>query len=464
MSKTKHISLLLLAAVAVTLVFSCKKKADMPPVTPYDVANTMTIQQLRAFFLSQGCNTYKFTKDVSLYAYVTMDASSGNIYKQVYLRDATGSISMKQLTSGGLFEGDYLRINLNGAYLDKASSGSYLQIDSVDVNSAAFSKVIKLDVQKHQTPVTVTIPQLLSSVTSNTCSMGQSIYDGQLIQLNDVEFIPVDTGLYYNNNITTHMPVSTTYTITDCGGLNSIAVYTSSYATEFFNKKVPSGSGSLIAVASFYNNVMQLTLRSIDEVNFNNPRCGVDTLTQTFFNCTSGPNLNTLLPGWYNVPQVGYLAWTGIPSTTPGYPGASNFGSSTTRNVMWLITPPIKSSATKNLAFQTGTSFGTPTHPQQLSVLLSTDYNGSNLGGTYPSSNPAHWYDITSSFPNIENGSIPGYFFTNASTSPVVLSSIPALSFLSGYTGTYYIGFRYTGQIGTDSTQTFAIKNVVIKN
>ena len=95
MNKTKHISFLLIASLVVTLFFSCKKKPDMPPVTPYSDANVMTIKQLRDLFLSKACNNYKFTRDVSLYAYVTMDASSGNIYKQVYLRDATGCISME---------------------------------------------------------------------------------------------------------------------------------------------------------------------------------------------------------------------------------------------------------------------------------------------------------------------------------------------------------------------------------
>lgn len=458
MKNTKYTSALLSLLVCLSVFTACKKKADMPPVNP--VGDVMTIQQLRDLFLSNGCNTYKFTKDVSLYAYVTMDATSGNIYKMVYLRDSLGGcISMKQLSAGGLFEGDYLRINLNGAYLDKASSGSFLQIDSVDVNSPQ-NKVIKLAVGKNQSPVAVTIPQLLNSVTTNSCAMAQSIYDGQLIQLNNVEFAVGDTGKYYNN-LPSGAPASVTHVITDCGAMNSINAYTSSYATEFLMKKTPGGSGSLVAIASFYSGVMQLTLHSIPEITMSQPRCGVDTLTQSFGACISGSNFSTAIPGWYNLPQVGYLTWQGgPPASPPGYPTASNFGSSTTRNVMWLISPPINSSSTKNVNFQTGTNYGTTTHPKQLSVLVSTDFNGNNLTGT----NAATWYDITTSFPNIQNGSMASYFFTDASTAPVTLSQIPALSFLSSYTGTFYLGFRYTAHLSTDSTQTFAIKNLTIKN
>jgi len=463
MNKTKYISFLIALVLGITLFFSCKKKPDMPPVTPYDIGNTITIQQLRDLFLSKGCNNYKFTKDVSLYATITMDASSGNIYKMVYLRDNTGTISMKQLSAGGLFVGDSIRINLRNAYLDKASSGSFLQIDSVDVNSP-YSKVVKLAVQKNPAPVVVTIPQLLNSVTSNTCSMAQSIYDGQLIQLNDVMFAVNDTGLYYNNS-NTHAPISTSYTLTDCGAQNSIGFYTSSFATDFYNTKVPSGSGSVIAVASFYSGVLQLSLRSISEANLNQPRCGVDTMTQNFVNCINSANFATAIPGWYNQSQLGYLYWVGTGGTPPGYPSATNFGGQT-RNVMWLITPAIQNSATKNLSFKTAYSYPSASHPMQLSVLISTDYNGTNLGGTVPSSNPAHWYDITSAFPLIQNGSAGVQnWFTAASSAPVILSQISTVSaLLSSYSGTFYIGFRYTGHAGTDSTQTMSINNVIIKN
>jgi hypothetical protein len=91
-----------------------------------------------------------------------------------------------------------------------------------------------------------------------------------------------------------------------------------------------------------------------------------------------------------------------------------------------------------------------------LSVLISTDFNGINTPGT---SGTAHWMDITSSFPNIpvSNGS-SSFVFANASASPVMLTP-----YLSGYTGTFYIGFRYTGNL-TDSIATYGIKDVTIKN
>jgi hypothetical protein len=470
MTKTKHIAFLLSFAMGITLFFACKKTPDMPPVTPFNIGNTITISQLRTLFCTNGVqnnNRIKFTKDISLYATVIMDATSGNIYKQVYLRDHTGSISMKQLSAGALFQGDSLRINLNGAALDLASSGSYLQIDSVDVSTSSTNKVIKLAVGKQPAPIPVTILELNKSLTTNSCAMNQSIYDGQLVQLNDVQFSIADTGLYF---IPHNMagPVSTNYSLTDCGAQNNITVYTSSYAYQTFTGKVPGKSGSLIAIASIYNSStgvpsMQLTLRANSEVNLSQPLCGVDTLTENFVNCYNNANFSTVLPTWYNITQLGYTVWVGtqIPngSTFVNFPSATTFKSGNPRNVMWLISPAIQAGATKNLNFQWATDFWVA---NQLDVLVSTDFNGINLGTVNaPVAKPAHWTKITPSFTNMFNTtSAPGtYVFAPASPTPVSLSQFLP----SGYTGTFYIGFRYTGN-QTDSTSTFAIDNVVIKD
>jgi hypothetical protein len=138
---------------------------------------------------------------------------------------------------------------------------------------------------------------------------------------------------------------------------------------------------------------------------------------------------------------------------------------------MWLISPPIQSSPTKNLMFRTATGlYPASGQPVQISVLLSTDYkalanyqnNGYNTNLTTDQSvpaNPSHWVDITSQFTTIQVGSSGTYIFSNANPSPVMLSQfLPA-----NYTGTFNIAFRYTGN-QVDSTTTYAIDNVIIKN
>jgi hypothetical protein len=137
---------------------------------------------------------------------------------------------------------------------------------------------------------------------------------------------------------------------------------------------------------------------------------------------------------------------------------------------MWMITPPIQNNSTKKLSFYMSMANQSIGAPNQLSVLISKDYQidstsgKPNLGGntsTTSSLPNATWYDITSSF-TMKTGTTP------ASTGTVTLSNTTntaANNMLNGYTGTFYIAFRYRGNTSvSDSTQTVNINNVSIQH
>jgi hypothetical protein len=267
-------------------------------------------------------------------------------------------------------------------------------------------------------------------------------------------YIPLNTGATYVN-----------HNLYDCGSINTMVFSLFKGTTDFLGQKVPATkSGSIVAAVTFYNGALQLTPRSFNDVIMDQSRCGVDTLTQSFagwINGVTSSNYSSVTPGWFDQAQVGSLYWVGPYNVAapPGFASGTNYGApANARNVMWLISPAIQNGSTKNLSFQTSFSSPSATHPNQLSVLISTDYNGSNLSGTHA----AHWTDITSAFPLIQNGSTgAANFLTNASSSPVMLNQFPLLA---SYTGTFYVGFRYTGHIGTDSTQVINVANVRIRN
>ncbi|HTA61382.1 MAG TPA: DUF5689 domain-containing protein [Bacteroidia bacterium] len=469
MKKTKHISFLLFISLAITVFFACKKTPDHPPVNVTTAGGILTIAQLRNMF--NGSNIH-FTQDISLYATVTMTDN----YKTLYIRDNTGAIALRQLTAHGIYEGDSLRINLKGSWLDMSGTLSSLQIDSVDVSSSPNNKVVKIAVGKEHSPMNVTLLQLNSAASDITYTtptgsvvLPQSIYDGQLVEIDNVQFAYTDNSLFIPANAINTGLVYSTHAIYDCGALNTIGLSLYTGTADFLYKSVPNTkSGSIIGAISFYNNVVQITPRSYSDLKFTQDRCGVDTLTANFVNCTggvTGSTFATAVPGWYDINYKGYNYWTGNGSNPPGgYPSATSYGGQggPSGNVMWLISPPVQNNPTKNLNFQTAVSFATSTHPQQLSVWVSTNFNSINIGGpNHPlttGQTQATWTEITSAFPNIVN-SLPANTFAFASPTPVMLSNyLPA-----GYTGTFYIGFRYVGN-QIDSTQTFAINNVVIKN
>jgi hypothetical protein len=473
----KQISSLIILVTIISLFSACKKTPDRPYISPMTSGGTITISQLRAFFAqNQGAN-YKFTQDISLYATVMMSDN----YKTLYIKDNTGAISLKQLTAHGIFAGDSLRINLNGSWLDLSGTASSIQIDSVDVSDSPTCKVVKEAVGRPTPPMVVTIAQLNQSTSYTTYNglTGQffvpsSIYDGQLVQINDVQFGRADSADYINASTGALFYNSTLY---DCGGLNSIIISLYSGTTAFQNQPKPvRKSGSIVAAVSFYNNALQLTPRSFGDVDFNQPRCGVDTLTQSFNNPSFGSsNLSALFPGWVTQRQVGYSElWVGAStSTSPAVSiaSASLYGvsSSDTRIVTWLISPPIQNSPTKNLSFQVSTE-NNDSSINLLSVLVSTDYNGYNLGvspyNAVPSSlgPQAHWTDITSSFVITTNGGSTSWYLAPP-TSNYFSATAASTLIPSSYTGTFYIGFRYTAnKLYADSSAGYGVANVKIRD
>lgn len=439
----------------------------MPPVIPS--TGTLTIAQVRALY--NGSNI-KFTQDISLYATVTMTDG----YKTLYLRDNTGAIMLRQLNAHGIYEGDSLRVNLNGSTLDMSGAQSSLQIDSVDVSSTSSNKIIKLALGASHPPIQLTIAQANASVTNTVYANGTTLplsaYDGQLVQLNGVQFAPTATGLYIPLNTTA--TYITTLKIYDCGAVNSMPFSLYSGTSDFLYKYIPiNNSGSIIGALTFYNGAIQITPRSYQDMMLNQPRCGVDTLTQSFAAATSavtGSNFSATFPGWGSWTTYGSVVWAGSASvgSPPGYLSATNynFGSPQARNEMWLVTPPIQNNnPNKKISFDMSMAFQTAAHNQQLSVLLSTNYQidsmskNPNLGlPNYTTSLPnANWVDITSSFSLNPSGS-----FVNAGV--ISVSSTAAQTALSGYNGTYYIAFRYRASSIADSSQTVNIRNVSIKN
>src|ERR1700739_3910065 len=148
MKSKKYISFFLtvILLAGVSLLFSCKKTPSPPPVQAVATGPTVTIQQLRNMYGTDNGGTgglnIHFTSNTILNVVVTCDESSGNLYKQVYVRDNSGefaitnhygAISLRFLhgTAGFLTTGDSIAVNLNGSTLTKSTGGS-LEIDSID--------------------------------------------------------------------------------------------------------------------------------------------------------------------------------------------------------------------------------------------------------------------------------------------------------------------------------------------
>ncbi|HOI31666.1 MAG: choice-of-anchor J domain-containing protein [Bacteroidales bacterium] len=360
MQNSKKIILISMLALIIGFVSSCvKKEFDTPPISNLPIGTVYSIGELYEMYDNGGAT--QFSEDASVYAIVSMDEASGNIYKSAYIQDKTHAINLRLKETSGLRAGDSIRVYLKNIILSEYNG--LMQLDNVQADS----NIIILANQKHLTPEIVTIEQIESGN-----------FNAKLIQLQDVQFIAGDTALPFAETDAT-----TNRNLEDCDG-NSIVVRTSNYAN-FANKSLPNGKGSLIAIAAVYSGTYQLYIRSLTEVQMNDTRCGggggggdaVDGVNENFE--SSGNNQDISLTGWTNIAEAGNRKWQGKEFSGNTYAQATGYNSGLSSMISWLITPNVKMDQQKYLRFKTAKSFWEHSSNTPLTVWASTNYDGSNV-------------------------------------------------------------------------------------
>jgi len=412
--------------LAATLFLSgcVKKEFDKPPIKTLPVGTVYTISQLRQMYADSGAMLINY--DASVYAYVTMDESTGNIYKSAYIQDAGDAVNLHKSAAGGLRVGDSVRIYLKNTVLSEYAG--MFQIDNVDPDS----NIVIIANERYKQPETVTIPDLLTGD-----------YQGKLIKLEGVQFRTTDLGLTFAD-----ANGSANRNLEDCND-NSVLVRTSNYAT-FGDVVVPEGNGDLIAIAGEFNGTIQLYIRTLSEVNLNGERCGgggggeitpVDEVDEQFDGAVDYENIS--IQGWTNKIVAGNRAWTGKTFNENKYAQATGYNSELDDMETWLITPPvINTSGDKKLTFKSAMAYWTHTGDNKpMTLWASTDYNGTNF-------ETANWTEITSMATLPDAG--------NSNYSWVESGEIS----LDGFTGNVAIAFKYKGS-GTETTS-FQIDDVKI--
>ncbi len=425
------------AAMLVVLSFlavGCKKEFDEPPVRTLPVGSIMTIADLRNVFANNGgvAIQWEDSADKSVFAVVTADEQSGNLYKNVYVQDHTGGLVLRLVNPGGLYQGDSLRIFLPGTKL--SSYQGMLQLDSVDVDNNVVKQGTGVDIA----PQVVTISQL-SSALEITSPM-----QGKLVQLNNVQFIPGDTALTYSNAVT---QATENRTLENCGG-DQVIVRNSGYAN-FAGTQVPNGKGSFVGVVGVFGGTVQLFIRDLDEVRLTDPRCGnnsclpAPSLSQDFSETSNNADVN--VECWLNTFTTGSRRWKGIVE------GGENFvearpASFDATSTMWLVSAPVQFSPGMDLNFRTALS--SAWLHDGLSVWISTDIN--LLTGADVEAAP--WVSVT------------GATLAGSSSSPgswVPSGTVPLDSYLNSGDN-FVIGFKYTGVPNTQNTP-YRIDDVTIQ-
>lgn len=261
--KKRNISILTLVLGALMFLGfeGCiKQEYGIPNIPKIPMGKVITVEQLRD--ICPPGNSHTFVGDTSLVLVVAMDDKSGNLYKEAYGQDHTGGVLLRTTSAGGLYQGDSIYINLNG--LNVQYYRKVFQVDSVSI----IDNIVKLGVGIHVEPEVVSIPDLKTWE-----------FESKLIRLENVQFIAADTATVYadaDNLEYGELTIEDEYGYT-------VMLRTSGYA-KFARELTPVGSGSITAIAGRYDDNVQLAIRRISEVEFDNPRLDIQGYDGTFDN------------------------------------------------------------------------------------------------------------------------------------------------------------------------------------
>lgn len=134
--------------ILTTILFfsSCKKEFDNPPVKQITSGSFINIANIKSKYSSNV--NYKFKADSNLYCVVIADELSGNLYKDIYVKDLTGALHIKLVSGGGIFIGDSIRINLKGVILNEYNK--LIQLDSVDSEKVLLNWLVASILNQYQ--------------------------------------------------------------------------------------------------------------------------------------------------------------------------------------------------------------------------------------------------------------------------------------------------------------------------
>lgn len=416
----KRLSILLAAAGLMFGFASCEKEYDNPPIPVIPEGTIKTISEVRGMY--NGVDSV-FADDLTIRAVVTTDETTGNFYKETYIQDATGGIKLRFTSSSSLSIGDSIRVQLNGGTLTEYNG--MLSIDNLDPDE---SNVI-LQNNVTVTPVVTTLAQVTGAL------------QGQFIQLDNVEFESSSLGTSWADPIN---QFSVNHNLTDCDG-NIVLVRTSGYAN-FAGEIIPSGNGTLYGVVGVFGNDVQIFIRTPDELTLNGTTCAggggascdpLAGLNANFTDHTNGSILNE------NCWKAGILQGSNnwLCGDNSGDLCAVATGNTSGTQEMWMTTPVIQSGGNDMLSFSSAQQ---NILTSSLSVMISTDYDGSNYSSATWTSVPA----TVATGADANNTYVP--------SGSIALSSLLG----AGYSGTYAIAFK--ASMANNSFSLFKVDNVVI--
>lgn len=260
MKLNRQLIIALVALIGLTFA-SCEREYDAPLLTEPTVEigdeGIITIAKYKEMFTSVPEEGKIFEEDFAIRAVVVGNDISGNIYKQIYVEDATGGLSIgidQNNIANDYPVGQEVVIKLQG--LAATSYGGVIQLgmnNNNPKNTRIPYEIAKKHLLKNQWPDAKKAMPKVTTMGSITDAM-----IGTLIQLEGVYFEKGGELNYADQEMNAVNRI-----LRDKSG-KSLYVRNSKYAT-FANDKLPKGNGTVVAILSKFGSDYQLFLRSADD-------------------------------------------------------------------------------------------------------------------------------------------------------------------------------------------------------
>jgi len=268
----KKISIYGLAALTfgAALMQSCSDNWEEPaiavPSFPEGTEANITIAELKDLYWQDqdAYGTIIGTKEdgshYKIIGTVTSSCAAGNIYKSLYLQDATGAICIgvdTSAVSSAYPQGPALAIDVTGLCIGRFNGAMQMgKLVGTGVNRITMPELrphVDVDFFKGKIDTTtVDIPTLREAIKT---SEGLREWGGRLVRIDNLTFKNAGSAFAEGGN-------STERTLIDANG-NTIIIYNSSFA-DFANNLLPTGTGSVVGILSNYRTKWQLLLNDVN--------------------------------------------------------------------------------------------------------------------------------------------------------------------------------------------------------
>ena len=355
MNKISKILSILFIVTGIIFLNGCVKDTFDAPAEEnptVDFSANMTIAQLNQYYLdSMPSGLGKINSDIIIQGIVVGNDQTGNIYKTLYLQDATAGIQIA-IDQSDMYTkyrlGQRLFIKCKDLYLGNyggVTQIGYLYGTSIGrIPSALVSLHLFNDSLPGPAPTPTVVNLPLTSAEIST-----------LVRIDNVIFASDAVGQPFS------LPTGTTDRIfSDLNG-NKIALRTSNYAT-FAGKLVPGNMGSIVGIYSVYNGSPQFYIRdTTDLINFTQ-------ISPIFLDESFSTDMGVFTA--YSVTGAEVWEITSYGATITGWNGTSN-----NANEDWLISSSLNldNYTDEILTFETTMNYGTA-GDGSLKLFYSTNY------------------------------------------------------------------------------------------